>query len=261
MGEHAEKPFSWYERTCSCLSQYSSALSLVNYRRQSITPKIDPYSDSRKTSIITVINVSSADPTASARDDEVNLAAEGESNRCQLDSDPTTVDKVSEIPTVLSPILSPNQRSLILHQWREIMSEEIFLRQYQQHLERQQMLLDDLETNLKVLKTKIFCTNNESYLHRQRSLTNIDQLDENRHVHLPARSRSLQSLTSMPASWILAVQSAAYSDVLDGTSEKTTERAILFNKEFFDQLQHCKEDRRRLQEDSLRGLRSITHVK
>lgn len=207
-----------------------------------------------------MVNVPSADPTASARDDDVNPAAEDEFNRCQPDSDPTTAGTVAETPNVLSPILSPNQRSLILHQWREIMSEEIYLRQYQQYLERQQMLLEDLETNLKVLKTKIFSTNNETSLYRQRSLTNIDQLDENRHGRLPARSRSLQSLTSMPASWILAVQSAAYSDVLDGTSKKTTERAILFNKEFFDQLQHCQEDRRRLQDDSLRRLQSITCV-
>ena len=214
---------------------------------------MDSQNGSRKTSIITVINVSSIG-------DEPDPATVDQSN-AQLFGDPPTTVPAGEANTVLSPILSPNQRSLILRQWREIMSEEIFLRRHQQHLERQQLFLDELENDLKVLKTKIFSTNHERYPRRQQSLTNIDQLEEDRHVHLPARSRSLQSLTSMPASWNLAVQSAAYSDVLDGTSKKTTERAILFNKEFFDQLQQFKEDRHKLEEDSLRNLQSITRAK
>ena len=38
--------------------------------------------------------------------------------------------------TTLGPILSPNQRSLIVHQWREIMSEEISLRRYNEYFQR-----------------------------------------------------------------------------------------------------------------------------
>ena len=58
-------------------------------------------------------------------------------------------------------------------------------------------------------------------------MINIEQFDQDlleqyRQSYLPQRCRSLQTLISMPASWILAVQSAAYSDVLDGTSNKTT---------------------------------------
>ena len=65
----------------------------------------------------------------------------------------------------------------------------------------------------------------------------------------------------MPASWILAVQSAAYSDILDGTSHKTTDRDILFNKNFFNQLHHFKNDRRNFQEDLFKNLPILTNSK
>ena len=158
----------------------------------------------------------------------------------------------------LGPILSPNQRSLIVHQWREIMSEEISLRHYNEYLQNRMIVLKELETNLKTLKTNIFCTN---YILKQQSMINIHDNDQYQQSYLPQRCRSLQSLITIPASWILAVQSAAYSDVLDGTSYKTTERTILFNKNFFDQLQNFKQDRKKFEEESIKDLQLLTHTK
>jgi hypothetical protein len=65
----------------------------------------------------------------------------------------------------------------------------------------------------------------------------------------------------MPASWILAVQSAAYSDILDGTSKKTTDRAIIFNKHFFNQLQHFKNDRINFEQETFKNLPVPTNSK
>jgi hypothetical protein len=65
----------------------------------------------------------------------------------------------------------------------------------------------------------------------------------------------------MPASWILAVQSAAYSDILDGTSKKTTDRAIIFNKQFFNQLQHFKNDRINFEQEIFKNLPVPTNSK
>lgn len=182
---------------------------------------------------------------------------------------PSTTDTTSsiaeelnlEIPpdsVTVGPILSPNQRSLIVHQWREIMLEEISLRHYNEYLQDKMNLLKQLETNLKTLKTNIFCTNN---LTKQRSTTDLNEINEHDPSYLPKRCRSLQSLISMPASWILAVQSAAYSDVLDGTSNKTNERSILFNKDFFDQLEQLKKNRQKFEYDTMKDLQLINHSK
>jgi len=138
------------------------------------------------------------------------------------------------------------------------MSEEISLRHCNEYLEKKILLLKQLETNLKSLKTNIFCTNNSI---KQRSMINIRESYQYEQSYLPQRCRSLQTLISMPASWILAVQSAAYSDVLDGTSNKTTERAILFNKDFFDQLEQLKRDRRKFEQDSIKDLQSLSRLK
>jgi hypothetical protein len=138
------------------------------------------------------------------------------------------------------------------------MSEEISLRHCNEYLEKKMILLKQLETNLKSLKTNIFCTNNSI---KQRSMINIRESYQYEQSYLPQRCRSLQTLISMPASWILAVQSAAYSDVLDGTSNKTTERAILFNKDFFDQLEQLKRDRRKFEQDSIKDLQSLSRSK
>jgi len=195
---------------------------------------MDPNSNSRKSSI----TEPSPDQTipSSPMIDELNLELE------------------KPLP-ILGPILSPNQRSLIVHQWREIMSEEIFLRHYNDYLQQRMISLKQLKTNLKSLKTNIFCTN---HLIKQQSMINIQQTNQS---YLPQRCRSLESFISMPASWSLAVQSAAYSDVLDGTSNKTTERAILLNKNFFDQLEHFKHDRFKFQQDSIKDLQLLSRLK
>jgi hypothetical protein len=138
------------------------------------------------------------------------------------------------------------------------MSEEISLRHCNEYLEKKMILLKQLETNLKSLKTNIFCTNNSI---KQRSMINIRESYQYEQSYLPQRCHSLQTLISMPASWILAVQSAAYSDVLDGTSNKTTERAILFNKDFFDQLEQLKRDRQKFEQDSIKDLQSLNRLK
>jgi hypothetical protein len=65
----------------------------------------------------------------------------------------------------------------------------------------------------------------------------------------------------MPASWIVAVQSAAYSDILDGTSKKTTERAIIFNKKFFNQLKHFKDERQHFQQDTIKDFQLLESSK
>ncbi len=220
---------------------------LVNYRRQSITPKIDLHNNSRKNSLSKMTNETSLDLT--------NLSS-------TIDHFSSTIDdlklELETNSTTFDPILSPNQRSLIVHQWREIMSEEIFLRHYNEYLQKQMILLKNLETNLKSLKTNIFCTN---HLFKQQSMINIQQNNQSKQSYLPQRCRSLQSFISMPASWILAVQSAAYSDILDGTSTKTTERAILFNKDFFDRLKHFKHDRQKFEQNSIKDLQLLTRSK
>jgi hypothetical protein len=138
------------------------------------------------------------------------------------------------------------------------MSEEISLRHYHEYLQNKMILLKDLETNLKNLKTNIFCTN---HFLKQQSMDNIEQNDHDKPSYKPQRCRSLESFVSMPASWILAVQSAAYSDVLDGTSKKTTEQAILFNQDFFDRLEKFKHDRLKFEQDSIKDLRLLNRSK
>ncbi|UJR22333.1 hypothetical protein I4U23_025395 [Adineta vaga] len=219
---------------------------LVNYRRQSIINKTELNNSSRKTSVVSIIN----EPLNGTLVPAIEISnAEIEPNMIAL-----------------SPILSPNQRSLILHQWREIMSEEICLRQYHEYLESKMQELKQLETNLKSLKTNIFCTNHQKLILKHRSMSSIEQLDqdlldENKQIDILQRCRSLQSLITMPASWILAVQSAAYSDILDGTSKKTTERAIIFNKNFFNQLKYFRDERQNFQQDTWKHFQTLTHFK
>jgi hypothetical protein len=215
---------------------------LVNYRRQSIVNKID----SRKASIISTVNEIS--------DENQTLSAD------------ESIPELKQNILPLSPTLSPNQRSLIVHQWREIMSEEISLRHYNEYFQRKIQELKQLETDLKSLKTSIFSTNNQEYFSKHRSMTSIDQLDQDlldqyRQTNLPKRSRSFQSLISMPASWILAVQSAAYSDILDGTSNKTIDRAIIFNKNFFNRFHHFKTDRLNFEHNTFKNLPIFTDSK
>jgi len=220
---------------------------LVDYRRQSITNKIEFNNESRKIPVISTINETSDEPQTLSADEAIH--------------------EIKPNILTLSPTLSPNQRSLIVRQWREIMSEEISLRHYNEYFQRKIQELKKLETDLKFLKTSIFCTNNQEYFLKHRcSMTSIEQLDQDlldqhRQTFLPQRSRSLQSLESMPASWILAVQSAAYSDILDGTSNKTTDRAIIFNRNFFNQLHHFKNDRLNFEQDTFKNLPILTNSK
>ncbi|CAF3547833.1 unnamed protein product [Rotaria sp. Silwood1] len=164
----------------------------------------------------------------------------------------------------LSPILSSHQRTFLVHQWREIMSEEILLHHYNEYLQNKIEKLKQLETNLKSLKTNIFCTNNQDYLLRHRSLTNIEQFNYNllnqyKQTYVPRRCHSFQSLITMPTSWILAVQSAAYSDILDGTSKTITKPTIIYNQNFFNQLNHFKKDRQHFEQDVIKDLQTIRH--
>ena len=230
----------------------------VNYRRQSLTPKLDMSHESRKTSLNSTKNETPADASSTNNNNDSHALTVDE---CQLFLEHDTISSETTADTPLSPVLSPHQRSLIVHQWRQIMSEEINLRQYNDYLERQMLLLKELESDLKELKTRIFCTNNEDHAIRQRSLTDLEQIQSEDTSNLAQRCRSLQSFASMPASWILAVQSAAYSDVLDGTSSKTTERAIAFNKHFFDQLEHFKQEQQKFLTDSINDLRSLNRSK
>lgn len=224
---------------------------LVNYRRQSITTtnKIElPTTNSRKASIVSTIN-------EILNEQETIISTE------QL------IPEIQSNFLTLLPILSPDQRSLIVHQWREIMSEEITLRYYNEYFQRKLQELKQLELDLKDLKTKIFSTNNQDYfLKHHRSMTSIDQLNQDlleqyRSIDLPKRSQSLQSLISTPASWILAVQSAAYSDILDGTSKKTTDRAIIYDRKFFNQLHHFKSDRYNFEQDTFKHIPLLNHSK
>lgn len=219
---------------------------LVNYRRQSITPKIDFVNNSKKNSISQVVNDQTTKPIDSS------LAIENTSTNIE-----TLNLELEKHLSMLTPILSPKQRSLIAHQWREIMSEEIKLRYYTKYLQNKMLLLKELESNLKHLKTRIFCTKPPL---KQQSMINLSKDFHQQPSYLTKRCHSVESLISMPASWILAVQSAAYSDVLDGTSNKTTERAILFNKEFFDELEQFKIDRLKFEYDSVQDLQLLTHT-
>jgi hypothetical protein len=220
---------------------------LVNYRRQSITSKIDLKTNSRKTSLSQMANETSLDLTIPSLPND-NFSSIINDLKFELETNLTT----------LSPLLSPNQRSLIVHQWREIMSEEISLRHYNEYLQKKIISLKELETDLKNLKTKIFCTN---HLLKQESMINLQDNNQYKQSYLLQRSHSLQPSITMPASWILAVQSAAYSDILDGTSNKTTERAILFNKDFFDRLEHFKRNRLKFEQNSINDLQLLTRSK
>lgn len=211
---------------------------LVDYRRQSVVNKTEVIkTDSLTSSIIPII-----------------YEIPDEKNTLSIDSSDSKLE-THLLP--LSPIISPSQRSFLVYQWREIMSEEILLRHYSEYLQNKMDQLKRLETDLKTLKTNIFCTNNQDSMIKHRSTTSLDQSDQYKQTHLLQRSRSFQSLVTMPNSWILAVQSAAYSDILDGTSEKRTERAIIFNKNFFSRLDHFKHDRQHFEQDTLKDLNSL----
>ncbi|CAF2000486.1 unnamed protein product [Rotaria magnacalcarata] len=217
---------------------------LVDYRRQSVTNKleINNNNNSQRGSIISTIHESSNEPTSLSADE---LVPQIQTNLLSLD-----------------PILSPNQRSFLVHQWREIMSEEISLRRYHEYLKTKIKQLKELETELKLLKTSIFCTTNQDHLGKHHSMSSIEQCDQyNTQTYLPQRCRSFQTLVSMPHSWILAVQSAAYSDILDGASRKTTEQAIVFNNKFFHRLTHFKGDRQQFEQGTINDLQSMSHSK
>lgn len=218
----------------------------VNYRRQSITPKIDFVNSSKKNSISQTVNdqtTNPTDPSATIEDPLITIE--------------TLNLELEKHLSMLTPILSPKQRSLIVHQWREIMSEEIKLRYYTKYLQNKMLLVKELESNLKHLKTSIFCTKPPL---KQRSMVDLTEEFHRQPSYVIQRCHSLESFISMPASWILAVQSAAYSDILDGTSNKTTERAILFNKEFFDELEQFKIDRLKFEYGSIQDLQLLTHT-
>ncbi|CAF3327565.1 unnamed protein product [Rotaria socialis] len=216
---------------------------LVDYRRQSVMNKLElnnNNTNSQRGSIISTIHESSNEPTSLSPDE---LVPQIQTNLLSLD-----------------PILSPNQRSFLVHQWREIMSEEISLRRYHEYLKAKITQLKELETELKSLKTSIFCATNQDHLAKHHSMSSIEQCDQyNTQRYLPERCRSFQTLVSMPHSWILAVQSAAYSDILDGASRKTTEQAIVFNKKFFHQLTHFKGDRQQFEQGTIIDLQSMSH--
>lgn len=136
------------------------------------------------------------------------------------------------------PTISPIQRSLIVYQWRQIMSEEISLRNLSSFINQKLTELKQLETNLKQLKSEIF------------SLKYEDKQSDKLCQPL-RRSYSADSFITMPSSWLLAVQSAAYSDVLDGTTLTTGERMSLWKKNFFNQLNELEKSRALFNENFL----------
>ncbi|CAF1010473.1 unnamed protein product [Rotaria sp. Silwood1] len=218
---------------------------LVDYRRQSITNKLELNNNYQKPLIMSRINETSIKSQQSSLINKSN-------------------NKIETNILSLSPILSSHQRTFLVHQWREIMSEEILLHHYNEYLQNKIEKLKQLETNLKSLKTNIFCTNNQDYLLRHRSLTNIEQFNYNllnqyKQTYVPRRCHSFQSLITMPTSWILAVQSAAYSDILDGTSKTITKPTIIYNQNFFNQLNHFKKDRQHFEQDVIKDLQTIRH--
>lgn len=215
---------------------FNCSSSIVNYRRQSITPKSD------------LNNNPSKNP------DEHPIISSPPIIDTSSSSSMIDQSKIERKFSPLTPILSPNQRTLIVHQWRQIMSEEISLRYYNDYLQKKMLLLKELETNLKDLKTKIFCCTNQ--IMKSQSMTDL-----NRPRSSSRRCQSLESAIFMPASWSLAVQSGAYSDVLDGTSNATTERTFLFNKTFFDQLEQFKDNREKFDEDFLEDLQLMNSAK
>ena len=242
MGNNAKKSFPWQEIAYMCFSVtfYIITIFIVNYRRQSSATKIDLINRSRKTSATSLAKETSMDPAISSSTTD-NFSSIINELDLEIKTDLTP----------LGPILSSNQRSLIVHQWHEIMLEEISLRHFNEYIQNKMASLKILETNLKNLKAKIFCTNNSC---KKQSTTNMKVNNQCEQVYLPRRCLSLQSLASMPSSWLLTVQSAAYSDILDGTSNKTTERTIIFNKDFFDQLEHMKRDRQKFEHDLIKDL-------
>lgn len=228
-------------RYLSVLIFHSIDILLVNYRRQSITPKSDLNSNPSKTLLPEIPDERSIDPIISST---------------PIDDSSSMIDQTKIEPkySALTPILSPNQRTLIVHQWRQIMSEEISLRHYNDYLQKKLILLKEFEANLKDLKTNIFCCTNQ--IIKSQSMTDL-----NRPLSSTRRCQSLESAIFMPASWSLAVQSGAYSDVLDGTSNKTTERTFLFNQTFFNQLEQFRANREKFDEDFLEDLQLMNPIK
>ena len=64
----------------------------------------------------------------------------------------------------LSPIVSGRQRSLIVEQWRQIVTEEISLRQNLAVLDKKLIELKQLENDIKQLKMEIFSWKSETTL-------------------------------------------------------------------------------------------------
>ncbi|CAF4758384.1 unnamed protein product, partial [Rotaria magnacalcarata] len=66
------------------------------------------------------------------------------------------------------------------------MLEEISLRHYNEYLQKKITLLKQLEANLKMLKTNIFCTNN---LIQRQTTVNMKERRQYQQSHLPPRCR------------------------------------------------------------------------
>ncbi|CAF1091343.1 unnamed protein product [Didymodactylos carnosus] len=164
------------------------------------------------------------------------------------------------------PLLSPIQRTQMVHQWRTIMNEEITLRHYLECIENKTICLKLLERKLKLLKTTIFCTNNESDDDGQSMITANDRyrLKSNSHEQLIEantckddkiqRSRSLETSETVPTLWVLALRSAAYSDILDGTSNT---RPLMRNMDFFQQLSKIQEERKLFGENLINDIQVL----
>lgn len=122
----------------------------------------------------------------------------------------------------LSPIVSGRQRSLIVEQWRQIVTEEISLRQNLAVLDKKLIELKQLENDIKQLKMEIFSWKSETTLIERNSPL--------------VRFYSLDSFSPMKSSWIFAVQSAAYSDILDGAASKNSFETNVIKRNFDEKL-------------------------
>jgi hypothetical protein len=162
-------------------------------------------------------------------------------------------------------LLSSHQRSSIVHQWYELINEELSLRHDQDYLNDKLQHLKQLESHLKGLKRRIFAEHmNVEQSTRYRSMTNVQrtkiQSNDGHRAGLHAqRCHSLESFVVMPTSWLFTVQNAAYSDILDGTS--TTDRTKTLTMHFFEQLNQLKHEREQFEKRLIDELHTMTHVK
>ncbi|CAF1058870.1 unnamed protein product, partial [Didymodactylos carnosus] len=244
---------------------------LVNYRRQS-TGKIDAKPNSRKQSsekttegINNIIRQTSSHHTLSHL---IVNTPDVEMNYINGENDFTNHVDGGNDALFDKPLLSPNQRTQMVHQWRTIMNEEITLRHYLECIENKMTCLKLLERELKSLKTTIFCTNNESdedekspttgtnNTHRIKlnSFEQLNRLNTCQDKDKIQRSRSLETLETVSTLWVLAVRSAAYSDILDGTSGT---RPLIRNMDFFRQLDKIQAGRKLFGESLINDIQAI----